>query len=564
MNKGLVLKESLKSPKLKGSIVSYDRKTSKDIHNEDFLDKFISLKNRYHIKEEFDDNKWSLYLETKKVVIDFPFEFNKKFNTALKIISTHRLEDKLEDAYSVKTVIATTNRCATLTGMFSIENYELLEEYLLDIKPISRKGVIGSLLSVLHFYNTKASEYYIQKLSQFKIKNTIANRALPNYKSILLFDYILKDFTDNCSVEDRIKYLPLLLWWNITRVIPLRPIEFVSLSQQCTDFSNGHYTISVPRLKESQLENKSSGNIRTDVLPITKDIYDLIQEYKSLANYTQNKYLLSYNLYHSQTSKNSQASAALLKYNKDVFCTNQLYALIQRFYDDIIEKQYCVVSKLVSRTDDLNTIQRIRPGDTRHLAFCSMMLQGLNPLTIAKIGGHKSLKTQQGYYSHLETFVDANVSTLAKQIRNVLSNNLDNMNVYNNVFNTRESLIRKMQSEKSFDSTKARRIEGGFCLSKNFPYECPPNTDCILCSKHIADMNDTDLMTRKASVGLKKTHAETKKQVDFLIDLFKKYDKSNNIETLIRNTSETIKRTISQESIYLAYDMKNKEVIINE
>lgn len=43
-----------------------------------------------------------------------------------------------------------------------------------------------------------------------------------------------------------------------------------------------------------------------------------------------------------------------------------------------------------------------------------MRLQGFNPLTIARIGGHKNLNTQQHYYNHLKEYADSYVYALTK------------------------------------------------------------------------------------------------------------------------------------------------------
>jgi glucose-6-phosphate 1-dehydrogenase len=52
----------------------------------------------------------------------------------------------------------------------------------------------------------------------------------------------------------------------------------------------------------------------------------------------------------------------------------------------------------------ITCIDRLTTGDARHYAFCNMMLQGFNMLSIARIGGHKTLRMQMHYHAHLEHF----------------------------------------------------------------------------------------------------------------------------------------------------------------
>ncbi|MGR5979261.1 hypothetical protein ACT7DJ_17430 [Bacillus cereus] len=49
------------------------------------------------------------------------------------------------------------------------------------------------------------------------------------------------------------------------------------------------------------------------------------------------------------------------------------------------------------------------------MAFCNMMLQGFNMLSIARIGGHKTLRQQLHYHAHLDHLAESAVHILAKK-----------------------------------------------------------------------------------------------------------------------------------------------------
>ena len=116
----------------------------------------------------------------------------------------------------------------------------------------------------------------------------------------------------------------------------------------------------------------------------------------------------------------------------------------------------------------------LQPGDTRHLAFCSMMLQGFNPLTIAQMGGHKTLYAQNHYMNHLSEFCDAYTLMLTNYLKLSL-NRPSNENL--------DILFSKDKRELAFrrfnTNVQPKAIEKGLCYSAHFPNSCIP--DCYRC-----------------------------------------------------------------------------------
>ena len=65
-----------------------------------------------------------------------------------------------------------------------------------------------------------------------------------------------------------------------------------------------------------------------------------------------------------------------------------------------------------------NDIELLQPGDTRHLAFCSMMLQGFNPLTIARYGRTSNIYMHKIIIlNHLSEFCDAQTLMLTNYLK---------------------------------------------------------------------------------------------------------------------------------------------------
>ena len=85
------------------------------------------------------------------------------------------------------------------------------------------------------------------------------------------------------------------------------------------------------------------------------------------------------------------------KYNPLVFNSENMNNLLKSFYTHIIENLYgCYV----------NNEDKLTLGDTRHLAFCSLYLQGMSPVEIAMLGGHTTLEMQDSYTNHVTYYID--------------------------------------------------------------------------------------------------------------------------------------------------------------
>src|SRR5699024_6406548 len=78
---------------------------------------------------------------------------------------------------------------------------------------------------------------------------------------------------------------------------------------------------------------------------------------------------------------------------------------LKNFYTKIIEDKYKIF---------LDDSEKLRPNDTRHLSFISLMMQGYNPSLIQEIGGHETIERQYEYSYHPEFWVDNEIYQLKK------------------------------------------------------------------------------------------------------------------------------------------------------
>ncbi len=330
-------------------------------------------------------------------------------------------------------------------------------EHVLRTSPRRVSSVISSgVLEFLSFIEHPSYDIYFELCDPF-ICRTVTVRNLPPYQDILMFDDVISRFQLEWSADEKLKYYPIILWWKITKIIPMRPSEFCFICRDCiTITSDNKYFLTVPRKKQKPKNNQEIEI--TDTLQINEETYFLIDSYKKLiGSFPETPYLLSYHAYCKFLRY-----TPMNKINKNRFELSQLSHLMDRFHIEIVQNKF--------KQYDL---ERITPGDTRHFAFCNMMLQGFNMLSIARIGGHNSLHSQMHYHSHLDYFAESYVYTLTQ------TNRMKRMTLSGSDLNlgSRE-LIAKGHIYSQNDFSEIHEVDYGYCT--DHPSRCKVG-DCRFC-----------------------------------------------------------------------------------
>ena len=232
-------------------------------------------------------------------------------------------------------------------------------------------------------------------------------RVLPPFPTILSFSYYLEHHFEKLlalsqegeTEKELYVIYPLVIWWRLTNIIPMRPTEFCLMERDC-------FIKETRYLKLSRRKNKKNDK-RVQVpdrLLLDEEMYRLINDYKEITeSFGKTNTLISYR---SLIYVRPQRAR---KFDHNQFSIHSLTGLIQYFYG-VMEKEYnCYIPK-----ED-----RLLPNDTRHLAFVSLMMQGHTPLEIARLGGHQTISAQYHYSGHTEHWVDCEVfklMTKAKQL----------------------------------------------------------------------------------------------------------------------------------------------------
>ncbi|GFI15215.1 hypothetical protein IMSAGC009_00371 [Lachnospiraceae bacterium] len=305
---------------------------------------------------------------------------------------------------------------------------------------------------------------------------TTKSRNLPCYQSILLFDYIINDFLHRTDVKERARYYPVLVWWKLSSIIPLRPGEVYQLPKDCIYEKNGKFYIHIERIKNKSVRKKYSSLIIKD-FEIREDVYSIIRNYIDyISEFDDTKYLFSIG--------SLRRTAGLRAKDEDVERLTHItmQTIYKHFKKEIIEQEYGYHMVPLGQKENENDIEEVKMGDVRHLAIINLMMMGYNPLYIMELAGHHKLNTQIGYYNHVDTFATAK-SHVLKDMMKKTENNLDFKD-----YGSGDYVLQKKLLGASYYDLPLVFDGKGRCRSKNFPYECV-YTECIFCPHFIPDRN---------------------------------------------------------------------------
>lgn len=297
-----------------------------------------------------------------------------------------------------------------------------LQTYIDLASKTSKKEKIKALKSYANFldeigYIKEGFDILCHTAFNQKYKEENAIRELPRSSSIFTFDFCVKDFFNNSS-DDLLKkiYYPVLIWWKVTNVIPMRPSELATtMERDCLLEEDGHYFLKLKRVKIKRTKHTiHKGRLPVlNKIAISKEIYDVIKKYIEMTDFTKSETLFSWDalnqlkdeymyerVYDDFKEFLPKFNLGVEKLNWMVFGQSTFRVLLDSFYKNIVEDQYGYF---------FVQSQKITPGDTRHLAFCNLALQGLSPVEIALLGGHTTLSMQDSYINHIQYFIDSEV-----------------------------------------------------------------------------------------------------------------------------------------------------------
>jgi len=331
------------------------------------------------------------------------------------------------------------------------------------------------------------------------LRYDIRVRKIPSFESIRKFDRLVSLCLQERDIHDL--HTIVILWWELTKVIPIRPIEFFTLRRNSFFIEGGKPFIKIQRAKlrpskhEVPILNK---------IGISEYIYMLFEDYRK--HYSRQ--LPNPDSFLFNTEIFQHFSWALHVDRDGYIGSGQMYKLFNAFFDEIVQGKfhYTIVEKANGGHVSTNEIERFQYGDSRHIAFLNLLLSGFSPYTIAQIGGHTTIHQQMHYYDHLEVFLSSKAYAMASEAGSAFQSLADG-------FDVREkfAISRIAASVRPECLTTMRRIDIGYCSSANFPYECEYD-DCLNCTHSIVDEDHQQTIPEKIASYKSDIHM----QVEFL------------------------------------------------
>lgn len=480
---------------------------------------------------EVEDRDSELYVGRITTAFNRLIYFIKKSNNFSKAFIDDKKGSYFDDFFMNK------NELYTYTTLSVIVDY---------LNFISDYNIIDD--NILNLYLNKIA-LKMPKLKQSK------SRELPSSQDILLFDNYINIFFNDKNVNVLIKeyYRPILLWWKITNIIPMRPSEFcLKIRRNCLikDEENNDYYLRIDRIKKK-------ANLKANLLPvlttlkITKDIYKLINDYiidteelgeadtlisYNAIEYYREKLINELNFWRTDSYNNLPISK---KIDKSKMSNTVFGVLLLSFYEKVIVGIY----------KDNRIKMKVRPNDTRHFAFTSLVLQGYSPIEVAIIGGHRDLRSIDSYVSNIDIYIDTQVMvTIRKNFGKV---SLDKNYIVRHVFNMPEKCPTSMEKcipdEYNIGYCTAD-LKGSFKKGIN---PCEHQGECCYCSKWwcLPTVENKNKLFVLLQQKLDRSHNRLEKNIDF----FKKILRQSGL--IVVNNDLQVDRNLAIESRRLSLDI---------
>lgn len=392
------------------------------------------------------------------------------------------------------------------TNFFSDKKVQVFSTWIgnSDISNNTKKSTLTAIINFFDFSNVLDSNKYL-KIIESANKDIQFSRnqiELPSSKNILLFSYYLEKYFEDIKNDSflssdmkyrkKILFLPIKIWWDLTSIIPMRSTEFCILKRDSCIKKDDKFFILIDRIK---LKNNKESN--TTKIEITEDIYSLIDSYiQETEKYGLSNTLISYR---SLIPSDPYTQREKQKKNLNYFNANNLQKLLKRFYSEVIESYYNI---------HVPEKQKLTPNDTRHIAFISLMMQGIPPIEIARIGGHSTISAQYHYSFHTEYWIDCEVFNLLKNYKS--SSTKDNHKLYsipNNI---------KIKALEPPTSDFKGELEFGYCSDSLVRCEA---TECMLCTHWRINYDDLIRNSEEILNNINKTKSNITELMNFIYSL---------------------------------------------
>jgi len=224
-------------------------------------------------------------------------------------------------------------------------------------------------------------------------KNKSRQRQLADFTSYLRFHEIMESFWGNADGRQKLFYFPLYFWWNLTAILPLRPMEFLLTPRNCLRTIEDVNILTVRRTKLKRGAGKISYRISDD--------YDL-KEYAihgNLADELRRYMDATGNMLKPEIDTLFTQEPHFRYLDRKGYASNRYYT-----YQILATALRCFYQETGCSQDD--GVSNIRLGDTRHLAMTNLIISGGSPVICRELAGHSSIDVSAHYYANISNLVE--------------------------------------------------------------------------------------------------------------------------------------------------------------
>lgn len=486
--------------KIKSTVAEFDfNKYREKLNNINILQK--GKFNKGESNGLFEDNLWVCHkeLEDTYIYIDFSFAEKLRFygfnKTHLDLLKCWVADDLCKKApASVRTDL-------NYVSLLLFESYFFDEELIDDCNGFFMKDLFDNIECknntkstikkvFIHyldfiiksgFVNVDIVQKYLKDAQDLKFSSISENnvRSFPSTRNILLLGSYIDIFFSENKNDLATYYMPILLWWKITNVIPMRPSEFArKIPRDCLIQKDGSWYLKVNRtkLRDYKTKDKRRLPVLTE-FQISDDIANMIQEYIELTkDYGESETLISYSAYvelrrvlynNNHITKYYSQSLGAKQFPKNFSIIVFAY-ILRNFYKYVILGMYNV-----DLTNDM-----VKLGDTRHFAILSLVIQGYSRIEVALMSGHTTLQSQEHYYSNIEYYLDSEVYKL---IYNRIKG-IDKKESFKNLKNIKDR-VSSMPEQPPKPLEQLAPLDVGYCSCNFTEGESCESKRCYKCSK---------------------------------------------------------------------------------
>lgn len=235
-------------------------------------------------------------------------------------------------------------------------------------------------------------------------------RTLADFESYFVFDEYMRRFwnTNEVTLEMKLFYAPLYLWWILTAVLPLRPKEFLVIPRDCLSKREGDYYLRLRRTRLKGGKQNVAYNLNDDFISDTYKVPDYIgrafEEYLNLTATFPS----------TDIDTLFRTVPHYRKWNHAVPCDSRfltysnLRTILRYFYDEVLHSMYGLRPVCLDEGYHLERgqISRIHLGDARHIALINLMHSGGTPMLAMYLAGHQNQQMAAHYYSNVQKFIE--------------------------------------------------------------------------------------------------------------------------------------------------------------